>query len=111
MDETIVKKTEPKMSFDKMDDVEIEMKDIKRVFKEDFMDEISDCNKYMDMAMAAEKAGETALARGLFAMSHDEYTHAKFIHENLVDWGYEIPEKEMMKWHELEERVGRKFRH
>lgn len=86
------------------------MEDIKKVFVEDFCDEMDDCNKYMDMAHAAQMEGHEELARGLYAMSHDEYTHAKFIHDHLVDWGYEFPEKEMMKWHELEERVHRKFR-
>lgn len=91
-------------------DGETSMSDIKETFKDDFYDEIEDSNKYCDMAMAAENMGHTELARGLYAMSHDEYTHAKFIHDNLVDWGCEIPEKEMMRWHELEERIRRKFR-
>ena len=62
------------------------------------------------MAMAAEEMGHTELASGLYEMAHDEYTHAHCIHDNLVDWGYEIPEKEMLKWHELKERIHRKFR-
>ena len=89
---------------------EMSMMDIKNTFKEDFCDEINDCNKYCDMAMAAEREGNEHLEKGLYAMAHDEYTHAKFIHDMLVDWGCEIPEKEMMKWHELKERVHRKFR-
>lgn len=89
---------------------EYTMEDIKKAFKEDFCDEIDDSNKYCDMAHAAEMAGREELAKGLYEMSYDEYTHAKFIHDNLIDWGYEIPEKEMMKWHELKERIHRKFR-
>lgn len=89
---------------------EMDMTDIKESFKEDFPDEIHDSNKYCDMAMAAEMMGHTELAKGLYAMAHDEYTHAKFIHDNLVDWGCVIPEKEMMEWHELQERIHRKFR-
>lgn len=89
---------------------EIKMTDIKEAFKEDFPDEMNDSNKYCDMAKAAEMEGHTELARGLYAMAHDEYTHAKFIHDNLIDWGCEIPEKEMMEWHELKERIHRKFR-
>ena len=54
--------------------------------------------------------GHTKLASGLYEMAHDEYTHAHFIHDNLVDWGCEIPEKEALKWHELKERIHRKFR-
>lgn len=86
------------------------MKDIKEAFAEDFCDEVEDSNKYCDMAHAAEMEGHEELARGLYEMAHDEYTHAKFIHDNLVDWGYEFSEKESMKWHELKERVHRKFR-
>lgn len=89
---------------------EMTMMDIKAAFKEDFCDEIHDANKYCDMAHTAEMSGHEYLAKGLYEMAHDEYTHAKFIHNMLIDWGYEIPEKEMMKWHELQERIHRKFR-
>ena len=89
---------------------EMSLSDIQKVFKEDFSDEIHDSNKYCDMAKAAEEAGNLGLAKGLHAMAYDEYTHAKFIHENLVDWGCEIPEKEMMAWQQLKERVARSFR-
>lgn len=96
----------PKTSHDE----HITMDTIKDAFKEDFLDEIEDSNKYCDMAMAAEEMGHMTLAKGLYEMAHDEYTHAHFIHDNLVDWGCEISEKEMMKWHELKERIHRKFR-
>lgn len=92
------------------EDHPITLETIKNDFKEDFLDEIEDCNKYCDMAMAAEEMGHTKLASGLYEMAHDEYTHAHFIHDNLVDWGCEIPEKETLKWHELKERIHRKFR-
>lgn len=92
------------------EDHSITMGTIKNDFKEDFLDEIDDCNRYCDMAMAAEDMGHVKLAKGLYAMAHDEYTHAHFIHDNLVDWGCEISEKEMMEWHELKERIHRKFR-
>lgn len=89
---------------------EMDMGDIKNAFKKDFPDEVHDSCKYCDMAMAAEMMGHMELEKGLYAMAHDEYTHAKFIHDNLIDWGCEIPEKEMMEWHELKERIHRKFR-
>lgn len=92
------------------EDHPITLETIKNDFKEDFLDEIEDGNKYCDMAMAAEEMGHADLARGLYEMAYDEYTHAHFIHDNLVDWGCEIPEKEMLKWHELKERIHRKFR-
>lgn len=92
------------------EDHPITLETIKNDFKEDFLDEIEDSNKYCDMAMAAEEMGHAELAKGLYAMAHDEYTHAHFIHDNLVDWGCEISEKEMLKWYELKERIHRKFR-
>lgn len=92
------------------EDRPITLETIKNNFKEDFLDEIEDSNKYCNMAMAAEEMGNTKLASGLYEMAHDEYTHAHFIHDNLVDWGCEISEKEALKWHELEERIRRKFR-
>lgn len=95
---------------DKKSHHEMNMGDIKEAFKEDFPDEIHDSNKYCDMAMAAEMTGHNELARGLYEIAHDEYTHAKFIHDHLIDWGCEIPEKEMVEWNELKERIYRKFR-
>lgn len=89
---------------------EITMHDIKESFKEDFPDEIHDANKYCDMASAAEMEGHEHLAKGLYEMAHDEYTHASFIHDTLIDLGCEISEKDMMMWHELKERIHRKFR-
>lgn len=89
---------------------DMSMGDIKKVFKEDFTDEVNDANKYCDMAHTAEMMGHGELANGLHAIAYDEYTHAKFIHDNLIDWGVEISETDMMKWHELKERIHRKFR-
>lgn len=82
---------------------------IKREFQEDFLDEIEDCNKYLDMAAEAEAAKMDQLTQGLYAIAWDEYTHARFIHGYLVDWGFTIPDNELLKWHELRERVDRKF--
>lgn len=108
-----VKATMPEQMHEKghhMETGEITKEHIKEAFKEDFPDEMHDSNKYFDMAMAAEEMGHHDLAKGLYAMAHDEYTHAKFIHDNLVDWGCTIPEKEALHWHELKERVHRNFR-
>lgn len=88
---------------------EMSISDIKDKFKKDFSDEINDANTYCDMGTAAEMEGQHDLADGLYEMAHDEYTHAYFIHANLLDWGCEIPEKERMMWQELKERFDRKF--
>lgn len=89
---------------------EMTIHDIKDTFKKDFEEEIHDSNKYCNMADAAEAAGNEELAHYLCEMAYDEFTHAKFIHTMLVDWGYDIPEKTRMEWYELKERAERKFR-
>mgnify|MGYP003590994733 CR=1 FL=1 len=78
------------------EDRSITLEMIKNDFKEDFLDEIEDCNKYCDMAMAAEEMGLTKLASGLYEMSHDEYTHAHFIHDNLVVWGCDLKRRQLL---------------
>lgn len=89
---------------------EMTMADVKCAFKKDFTDEILDASTYCRMAKVAEEAGDETLARGLYEMAYDEYTHAKFIHDNLVDWGCEISENDMIRWHEVKERLERMFR-
>ncbi len=84
-------------------------KHIQEEFQNDFLDEIEDCNKYLDMAKDAENLKHDQLVQGLYAIAWDEYTHARFIHAYLVDWGFTIPDNELLKWHELRERVDRKF--
>lgn len=94
-----------------MSEHEMSVHDIKETFKKDFIDEVNDSNTYLDMAKAAEgESSNEHFIKGLYEMAKDEYTHAKFIHEMLVDWGCEIPENELMKWHMLKERVDRVFR-
>lgn len=84
--------------------------DIKKYFKHEFPDEMKGCNEYCDLARQAEKAGDRQLAYGLYEMAKDEYTHAKFIHDHLIEWGCEIPEAEMTKFHQTKERIARIFR-
>lgn len=88
---------------------EDELTCIKNAFKEDFEDEIDDCNKYCDMATRASQNGYEELAQGLSMIAWDEYTHARFIHEHLADWGCVISETETTKWEMLKERIYRKF--
>lgn len=82
---------------------------VERELKERFMEEIGDSNDYLNMANIARSEGCVSLAKGLCAIAWDEFTHAKFIYEHLIDSGYDIPENELMKWHELKERIKRKF--
>lgn len=87
----------------------MKLEDIKSAFKKDFPEEMTDCNNYLDMAMAAQEI-DPELSHGLYLIAHDEFTHAKFIHHCLNTWGYDVPEAEATKWHELKERVRHTFR-
>lgn len=82
---------------------------IKSTFKEDFSDEIDDCNKYIDLSKKAKEHGRNDLANDLSLIAWDEYTHAKCLHMWLVEWGCDINEKDLIKWHELKDRVERFF--
>ena len=84
--------------------------DIIKKFQADLKDEIQDSNVYMDMAEAAEKDGDERLMRGLYEMSKDEYTHAKFIHETLIMGGVAIPVDQTNEFKNLEKRIYWKFR-
>ncbi|MDE7089366.1 MAG: hypothetical protein K2O54_04540 [Prevotella sp.] len=82
---------------------------VKSYFAKELPDEIHGCCKYLDLAKMAEDAGEAELAHGLYEMARDEYTHAKFIHDHLIDWGCEIPQEEVTKYHQMKERIFRIF--
>lgn len=86
------------------------MEKIKSYFSEEFSDEMKGCNEYADLAHQAKEAGDTTLAYGLYQMAKDEYTHAKFIHDYLIEWGCEIPEMEVSKYHQTKERISHIFR-
>lgn len=82
---------------------------VKEYFKEAFSDEMKDCNSYCDLARKAEDQGDKQLAYGLYLIAKDEYTHAKFIHDHLIEWGCEIPECEMAKYHQTKSRISHIF--
>lgn len=77
---------------------------------EDFPDEVHDSNAYLDMAKSAKEMHHYELAKGLYEMGFDEFTHANFIHEVLVEHGVEIPYEQKEEWKSLEERIHRLFR-
>ena len=91
-------------------DKEHEKMDIKEYFKHEFPEEIEGCNKYCDLAKKAEEKGDRKLAYGLYEMGKDEYTHAKFIHDYLIEWGCEIPDHQASRFRQTKERVERLLR-
>lgn len=87
----------------------MERKEIAQQLHQDFMEEMHDCNKYLDMAKEAESSNDPELMQGLYMMAHDEFTHAKFMRMCVVEEGLPISEEDAHKWKELEERVHRIF--
>lgn len=83
--------------------------DMQETFQEDLKDEIEDCNKYLDMAMAAEEMGQMELAHGLCEIAKDEYTHAEFLHKHLKHYGVEMPEMDRANYKKMKERVKSVF--
>lgn len=73
-------------------------------------DEIQDCKHYAKMSKVMEHAGHMDAAKYLHAISKDEFTHAKFIYEFLSMEGIDIPESDIVKYHELETMAQHTFR-
>lgn len=86
------------------------MEEIVKKFTTEFTDEMDDSKMYFEMAKSAEHMGQHEMARGLYEISKDEYTHAHFIREMLLDNGVAIPEAAKAKWEETEERMMHYFR-
>lgn len=87
----------------------MEYKEVVDKIKENFPDEIHDCNCYLDMAQAAKADNRTDVAHGLYLIAQDEYTHAKFLRECMIDMGISVPKEEDHKYMDLEERLQRVF--
>lgn len=83
--------------------------EIEKALQGAFPDEIQDSNSYCDMAKSAETMGDRQTAKYLYAIAKDEYTHAKFIHEYMIDNGLPIPDIQEKAWKELSERANRTF--
>lgn len=98
---------ENKMSRGTMDE---DMKKFYHEMMEDFPDEINDANKYLDFARMAKKHGDEEIAEGLIEIAKDEYTHAHFIREILIDEGLEMKPGVNEAFEMLKKRVERIFR-
>lgn len=86
------------------------MEEIVKKLTAEFQDEMDDSKSYFEMAKSAEHMGNQEIAHGLFEISKDEFTHAKFIREVLIDNGITIPDASKVKWDETKERMMRFFR-
>lgn len=86
------------------------MEEITKKMSTEFGDEMEDSKMYFEMAKAAEHMNNMELASGFYEISKEEYTHARFIREMLIDHGVTIPEAHKAMWEETEERMMRYFR-
>jgi ferritin len=100
-----VKKTSEKMSMTMMT-----LPDILEAFQEELPDEIDGSNEYFDMAQSAMDMHHYELAKYLYAMGKDEYTHASFIHDTLVKYDIPVPEEQRASFEELKTRIHKIFR-
>lgn len=80
-----------------------------QVFKNNFSDEMKDANNYLDLAMQNEAAGNDKVAKGLYLMGKDEYTHARFIYCNLIEHCDAMPKEQMVEWNNLNCRIHSLF--
>lgn len=58
-------------------------------------DEIRDAETYISMASTAKAAGDMYLCKYLTAMAKDEYSHAKFIHSEIVKCGMKASDEDI----------------
>lgn len=85
-------------------------KEVLDELKQDFSEEMHDCNKYLDMAKAMRDDHEGEMSEGLYLIAHDEFTHAEFIKKCLMEEGFAMTEDERQKWQDLKERHNHIFR-
>lgn len=88
------------------------MMEVENKLRSDFKDEIEDCNTYYEMSETATNMGHKELGEYLLEISKDEYTHAKFIHEYLLEhpMNVNMAELEGPDWQALHHRMEPFFR-
>lgn len=74
--------------------------------------EVADSEMYLAAAVAMEKAAGTddKMVLGLYEMAKEEFSHAYFLREYLIDHDEHIPDECEKAYRDLEARVYRVFR-
>ncbi|MDE7424993.1 MAG: hypothetical protein K2N51_15100 [Lachnospiraceae bacterium] len=85
------------------------MEDVAHELKKDFAEEIMDSKKYLCMAKVAEKSHCEEDCHYLTEMAKDEYTHAYFIHEFMIEHDIHVHEEQKREFEELKERMKEFF--
>lgn len=96
----------PKMENPNMNFEEV----LKRMDSHDLKDEMEVSNKYLDYAVTAEHCGKDCIARRIYEMAYEEYTHARFQMELLIDCGWTIDDECRVMYEKLEHRLHTLFR-
>ena len=79
--------------------------EITKHLQEKFAGEVRGADGYMNMAEAAERMGEESLAKGLYMMAKDEYSHADFIADTMKERGVAATQEDWEAFQKLTERV------
>lgn len=79
------------------------------LYGHDFEDEMRTSNKYLDYAVALSKEGKDCMAKKVYEMAYEEWTHAKFQKHLLLDEGYDLTDDQLMEYDRLKDRVKRLF--
>lgn len=83
---------------------------MERLLGHDLKDEMEISNKYLDYAAALEREGKDCLAKQVYEMGYEEYTHARFQMETLIDHGYMITGDDRVMYDNLHHRIKTLFR-
>lgn len=80
-------------------------RDWKKKLVEEYEDEIEGAEKYLDLAKEAEEAECYITANAIELIAHEEFSHAKFLHGRLEEWGM-LPREKEEAWEKLERKFG-----
>lgn len=72
-------------------------------------EEIDDSNSYCDMAAVAEANHDREMAKGLYMIGWDEYTHARFIKKHLEYFGEKVLDEDEAEYKKLHKRIEETF--
>lgn len=64
---------------------------------------------FLALLKQADEAGEEDLAEGFMEMAHEEYTHAQFIYNEMVEEHHPIGDAHKKMWEELDAMMGNLF--
>ena len=79
--------------------------DILNSFYDRLPEEIQDSNSYRQMSTCAASMGQHDLAKGLYEISNDEFTHARFLYKHLCAAGIAIPQDVQDSYEHLKELI------